>query len=265
MSLASAKEHAYINDTGDATYDAQQNIIIQGLIGAAVARFERETGKQIRVTGFTATIDRQNWEYSDTYGYYDFWLRDIPLVAVSKIYYVNDDASEDTLDSSKYAVDTKAGKVIASELPESTGTIADMGGFNIDYTAGLAAQLTGTLNADVAADATSVTVKTLSADPDSQRGILTMVNATTGARESIVFTAWTESASVYTFTTAVTVAAFSENDVVYVISPPEDVQTAIYQIVAHWYEHREAVGNEELMRVPMAADAIIQKYRIRRL
>jgi len=42
---------------------------------------------------------------------------------------------------------------------------------------------------------------------------------------------------------------------------PEDVKTALKQIVTHWFEHREAYTEKQFREVPGAAARIIQQYK----
>ena len=46
---------------------------------------------------------------------------------------------------------------------------------------------------------------------------------------------------------------------------PAPWKRAILQIAAHWYENRELVDLEGAQRIPMTAERIIKKYRIRKL
>ena len=41
---------------------------------------------------------------------------------------------------------------------------------------------------------------------------------------------------------------------------PDDLKHAIKMIAAHWYEHREAVGDSQVYDIPMAAESILQWY-----
>jgi uncharacterized phiE125 gp8 family phage protein len=266
VSLAEAKFHANITGSGDSGYDSQSDNYLQTLIDAAIDRFERYTGKRIRRTGFTATLDREPlyWTTLNAGGYYEFRLRDVPLQSVEKIYNLNDDDSEDVLASTEYRADKDIGKIISASLPTATGTPATVGSFNIEYISGYATQQSGQANAAILATETSIVVKGLSEAPEAQRGVLTMI-ATSGVRTAVVFTSWTESGGLYTFAIQAPGVAVAENDVIYVIAPPQDIQAAIYQMAAHWYEHREATANESIQTVPMSAQMIMDKYKTRRL
>jgi len=49
----------------------------------------------------------------------------------------------------------------------------------------------------------------------------------------------------------------------YQANVPQDLRHAITLLVAHWYENREAVStNATPNRMPMAADAILERYRV---
>lgn len=43
---------------------------------------------------------------------------------------------------------------------------------------------------------------------------------------------------------------------------PGDLRQALLLLAAHWYEHREAVGERQLYPTPAALDAIFRAYRI---
>ena len=44
---------------------------------------------------------------------------------------------------------------------------------------------------------------------------------------------------------------------------PEGIQTAIYMLVAHWYEHRQPVViGESVANVPMAVSALLARWRV---
>lgn len=42
---------------------------------------------------------------------------------------------------------------------------------------------------------------------------------------------------------------------------PEDIKAAIKMLVAHWYEHREAVGAGAMQELPLAVGALLARHR----
>jgi len=48
----------------------------------------------------------------------------------------------------------------------------------------------------------------------------------------------------------------------YTANVPDDLRHAVILLVAHWYEHREAVSDQSMSQVPMAAKAILDNYRV---
>ncbi len=46
---------------------------------------------------------------------------------------------------------------------------------------------------------------------------------------------------------------------------PENVKTAIKQLVAHWYEHREVVGEARLQDVPFTVKSLLWPERVMRM
>jgi uncharacterized phiE125 gp8 family phage protein len=45
-------------------------------------------------------------------------------------------------------------------------------------------------------------------------------------------------------------------------SVPESIKTAIKQLTAHWFEHRESVSEDNLKEVPQAVDMLLTQYRV---
>ncbi len=43
---------------------------------------------------------------------------------------------------------------------------------------------------------------------------------------------------------------------------PEGIKTAIKQLVAHWFEHRESVGEAKVVEVPQAVDMLLTTHKI---
>lgn len=43
---------------------------------------------------------------------------------------------------------------------------------------------------------------------------------------------------------------------------PWDLRQAVLALAAHWYEHREAVGERQLYETPAAVDAVVRAYRV---
>lgn len=43
---------------------------------------------------------------------------------------------------------------------------------------------------------------------------------------------------------------------------PQGIKTAIKQLVAHWFEHRESVTEDRLQEVPQAVDMLLTMYRV---
>jgi uncharacterized phiE125 gp8 family phage protein len=43
---------------------------------------------------------------------------------------------------------------------------------------------------------------------------------------------------------------------------PSSIKTAIKQLMAHWFEHRESVSEDNLKEVPQAVDLLLTQYRV---
>jgi uncharacterized phiE125 gp8 family phage protein len=48
-------------------------------------------------------------------------------------------------------------------------------------------------------------------------------------------------------------------------SVPAEIKQAILLMVGHWFEHREAVSDDQFYEVPMAANALLSTYRFLRV
>jgi uncharacterized phiE125 gp8 family phage protein len=127
VTLAEAKAHAIIDDTGVTALDTATNELVQSLINAAVQKWIEFTGVYPLHTKFKASLDASPVVC-------ECWLRFPPIVTVDKVYGLDADATETVLDAADYAFDTINAIVKSFEWPSGD---ANFSNFNIDYTTGL--------------------------------------------------------------------------------------------------------------------------------
>jgi len=127
VTVAEAKAHAIIDDTGVTALDTATDALVLSFIKAAVNNWIEFTGVYPLHTEFTASLDASPVVC-------ECWLRFPPIVTVDKVYGLDADAGETVLDSADYAVDTINAIVKSFEWPSGD---ANFSSFNIDYTTGL--------------------------------------------------------------------------------------------------------------------------------
>lgn len=134
---------AIIDETADTAIDAADEALINLLITSAIKYWIDFTGVFPINAAIVAELDYSPGDRSslDFYRAVDCWLRYAPIQSVTKIYGLNEDATEDVLASTDYVIDKEHGIIRSLDWPSGD---KDLGSFRISYTAGLGATASNT-------------------------------------------------------------------------------------------------------------------------
>lgn len=129
LTLDEAKHFCNIDGTGDATYDASNDVLIGQLIDAATFVFEGQTGRKVLDQTLIGWLDY-------TPASPELRLRGGKISSVVAISGYSDDGTANTIDASAYVVDgenARVGLTGSSTWPESS---RGFNGFSVEYVAG---------------------------------------------------------------------------------------------------------------------------------
>lgn len=256
ITLVQAKQHLRVDFTDDDSY-------ISALITAARQRVEAITNRAIFNRKMLLTLDYFPWPGWDSttgstaHDYFMHWyFRGLTIripkpatVSVDSLTYVaNDGVTIVTIDPSNYTVDLNSEPARISPKPGYTWPYQQNyipGQVKIGFTA-------GTYELAVTEDFTVPAVAPYTYTLLQAPGLVTFNGAANGQNQGV---ACTNTAGVLTFDAANAgqslTASYTVNNC------PQTIIWAMYLLMKHWYDHREAASELNLKDIPRGVDELL--------
>lgn len=133
------RDFTIVDETANTLIDDGDAALINLVTASAIEYWINYTGVYPVASDVVAQLDYSPADIYGSMGWVsciDCWLKYSPILSVTKIWAINDDATEDELLAADYAVDCENGIIRSLDWPSGT---KNLGSFNISYKAGLAA------------------------------------------------------------------------------------------------------------------------------
>ena len=256
VTLAQAKQHLRVDFTEDDAY-------ITALITAARQRVEKMTNRSIFNRQMLLTLDYFPWPGWDSttgstaHDYFMHWyyrgltirLPKPATVSVQSITYIaNDGVTVMTIDPSNYTVDVTSEPARIAPRPGYTWLYQQNyipGQISVKYTA-------GTYEAAVSESFTLPAQSPYTYKLAQATNLITFTGVTDTQDNAVICT---ESSGLLTFAAAqageTLTASYTVNQC------PQTIVWAMYLLMKHWYDHREAVSDTPLKEIPLGVAELL--------